>query len=113
MPVPTVTFQTSGKSIEVEKESNLLRTSIRYEGSVPYKCGGGLCGTCKVRIVEGQDNLSRIMKKEVARLGQEKLDEGYRLACQTFISGDVTIAWGEEDLARLNKIAQRRINAAQ
>ncbi|GGF94709.1 2Fe-2S iron-sulfur cluster-binding protein [Paenibacillus abyssi] len=111
--MPTVTFQTSGKTIEIDKDTNLLRTSIRFEGSVPYKCGGGLCGTCKVRIVDGQENLSKVMKKEVARLGEEKIEQGFRLACQTFINGDVTVAWGEEDLERLNKIAQRRINAAQ
>jgi ferredoxin len=111
--MPNVTFHTSGKSIEVDKDANLLRTSIRYEGSVPYKCGGGLCGTCKVRIVDGHEHLSKIMKKEMDRLGKDKLDEGYRLACQTFITGDVTIAWGEEDLERLNKIAQRRMNSAQ
>jgi ferredoxin len=111
--MPNITFKTSGKSIEVDKDTNLLRTSIRYEGSVPYKCGGGICGTCKVQIVEGQDNLSKVMKKEVNKLGQDKLDQGYRLACQTFVTGDVTIAWGEEDLERLNKIAQRRINASQ
>jgi ferredoxin len=111
--VPSVTYQTSGKTIEVEQDANLLRTSIRYEGSVPYKCGGGLCGTCRVQIVDGQEHLSKIMKKEVDRLGQEKLDQGFRLACQTFVTGDVTISWGEEDLNRLGKIAQRRINAAQ
>lgn len=111
--MPTIHYLSSGKSIEVPADANLLRTSIRHEGSVPYKCGGGLCGTCKVRIVEGREHLSRIMKKEVDRLGQEKLDEGFRLACQTFVTGDVTIAWGEEDLERLNKIAQRRIDAAQ
>lgn len=111
--MPALTFQTSGKTIEVDKDANLLRTSIRYEGSVPYKCGGGLCGTCKVRITQGQEHLSRVMKKEIDRLGADKIEQGYRLACQTFITGDVTIAWGEEDLDRLNKIAQRRINAAQ
>jgi ferredoxin len=111
--MPKITFYTSGKSIEVPDDANLLRTSIRHEGSVPYKCGGGLCGTCKVRVVEGNEHLSKIMKKEIDRLGLDKLDEGYRLACQTFVTGDVTIAWGEEDLERLNKIAQRRINAAQ
>jgi ferredoxin len=111
--MPLMTFQTSGKSIEVDKDANLLRTSIRYEGSVPFKCGGGLCGTCKVRIVEGSENLSKIMKKEIDRLGEEKISQGYRLACQTFITGDVTLAWGEEDMERLNKIAQRRINIAE
>ncbi|NHN29500.1 2Fe-2S iron-sulfur cluster-binding protein [Paenibacillus agricola] len=111
--MPSIIFQTSGKTIEVAQDANLLRTSIRYEGSVPYKCGGGICGTCRVRIVDGHENLSKIMKKEVDRLGNEKINQGFRLACQTFItSGDITVAWDEEDMERLNKIAQRRINAA-
>lgn len=111
--MPSVTFQTSGKSIEIDKDSNLLRMSIRYEGSIPFKCGGGLCGTCRVQIIDGQENLSKVMKKEIDRLGQERLDQGYRLACQTFVTGDITITWGEKDLNPLNKIAQRRINSAQ
>ncbi|MFD2372131.1 2Fe-2S iron-sulfur cluster-binding protein [Brevibacillus sp. GCM10020057] len=111
--MPSITFHTSGKTIEVEKDANLLRTSIRYEGAVPFKCGGGLCGTCRVQIVDGQENLSKVMKKEIDRLGSEKIEQGFRLACQTFVTGDVTISWGEEDVERLNKIAQRRINAAQ
>jgi ferredoxin len=98
--MPTITFQTSGKSIEVDKDANLLRTSIRHEGSLPFKCGGGLCGTCKVRIVNGHENLSKIMKKEVDRLGPDTLNEGFRLACQTFVTGDVTIAWSEQDIER-------------
>ncbi|MCI3923051.1 2Fe-2S iron-sulfur cluster binding domain-containing protein [Paenibacillus sp. TRM 82003] len=104
--MPTVRFETSGKSIEVDQDANLLRTSIRFEGSVPYKCGGGLCGTCKVRIVEGREYVSKVMKKELARLGQEKIDQGFRLACQTFVSGDVSVAWGEQDLQSRNNIAQ-------
>jgi ferredoxin len=111
--MPLITFQTSGKTIEVSKDANLLRTSIRYEGSVPFKCGAGLCGTCKVRIVEGRENLSKVMKKEVDRLGEEKISQGFRLACQTSITGDVMLAWGEEDMERLNKIAQRRISSAE
>lgn len=111
--MPLITFQTSGKTIEVDKDANLLRTSIRFECAVPFKCGGGICGTCKVRIVEGNANLSKVMKKEIDRLGEEKISQGYRLACQTSIIGDVTLAWGEEDMEHLNKIAQRRINSAQ
>jgi ferredoxin len=111
--MPSIIFQTSGKTIEVPQDANLLRTSIRYEGSVPYKCGGGICGTCRVRIVDGHENLSKVMKKEVDRLGSDKINQGFRLACQTFINGgDITVAWDEEDMERLNKIAQRRINAA-
>lgn len=111
--MPIITFQTSNRSVETERDANLLRTSIRHEGSVPFKCGGGLCGTCKVRIASGHENLSGVTKKEIERLGLDKLAQGYRLACQTFVGGDVTIAWGDEDIERLDRIAERRIQAVQ
>ncbi|MFC4768207.1 2Fe-2S iron-sulfur cluster-binding protein [Effusibacillus consociatus] len=87
-------FSGTNKSIEIEdgKETNILRTSIRYEGGIPYRCGGGLCGTCKIHIDEGTENLTSIKKLEVARLGDD-LQKGYRLACQTFAKGDVTVSW--------------------
>lgn len=107
--MPTITFATTGKKLEVEKESNLLRMSIRYEGDVPFKCGGGMCGTCLVKIEEGNENLNKASNKELQKLGQEKIEDGFRLACQTFINGDVTISWGNDDVERLNKIAVRRV----
>lgn len=94
--MPTITYLTSGKSIEVGTEANLLRTSIRHGGEVPFKCGGGLCGTCRVKVVEGRENLSKVMRKEFDRLGRERIEEGYRLACQTFVDGDVTLVWGTD-----------------
>ncbi|UOF90361.1 (2Fe-2S)-binding protein [Fodinisporobacter ferrooxydans] len=87
-------FSCSNRSIEIEdgKETNILRTSIRYEGGIPYRCGGGLCGTCKIYIEEGAENLSAIKKAEIARLGEDVYN-GYRLACQTFAKGDVEVSW--------------------
>ncbi|MDB5377777.1 MAG: ferredoxin, partial [Rubritepida sp.] len=46
-----VTFLTNGnKTVEAPENSNLLRVSLREKGGIPFKCGGGLCGTCKCRI---------------------------------------------------------------
>lgn len=92
--MPTIRFGTSDKAVELpDGESyNLLRESIRNEAGVPYKCGGGLCGTCRVRVEEGAEHLSKIRKPEIAKLGEE-LENGYRLACQTFTTGDCTLAW--------------------
>lgn len=83
-------------------EMNLLRYSIRWEARVPYKCGGGLCGTCKVRIEEGAENLSEIKKAEIHHLG-DKLNEGYRLACQTFAKGSCTVSWDSSVEFKENK----------
>ena len=45
----TVTFITNAmKAVEAPENSNLLRLSLRYGGGIPFKCGGGLCGTCQI-----------------------------------------------------------------
>jgi ferredoxin len=87
-------YHTSGKKIEFETgtETNLLATSIRHQCDIPYRCGGGLCGTCKVLVEEGAENLTKIRKQEIERLG-DQLDKGYRLACMTFAVDDVKISW--------------------
>ena len=55
-----------------------------------YKCGMGTCGTCTSLIISGKKNLPEPTWKEVKVL-KEKLDLGYRLACQFRISHDIEI----------------------
>lgn len=89
-----ITFVTNdNKVVEAPDKSNLLRISIRERGGIPFKCGGGICGTCKCRIVEGKDNTDRIKPKERRHLSDEEFEQGYRMACQTFLNGDVKVEW--------------------
>ena len=92
--MPTIHFRTSGTTVEFAEgeELNLLRTSIRNECGVPYKCASGNCGTDRVLVEQGAEHLSRLRPKERDRLGEE-VEQGYRLACQTYVSGDVTVSW--------------------
>lgn len=91
-----ITFITNdNKTISVPIDSNLLRASLREKGGIPFKCGGGLCGTCKCLIEEGIENTDAIKKKEEKLLRPEELGLGYRLACQTFLSGSVKVSWQE------------------
>lgn len=103
----TIDFKTSGKMIEVPNESNLLRMSIRYEGGIPYKCGGGICGTCVVKIESGLENLSKVSKKETEKLGEELIGQGYRLACQTFVDGDIELNWEDNPIRPKRKAAAK------
>jgi ferredoxin len=89
-----ITFLTSGKSAQAPAPSNLLRVSIRAGGGIPFKCGGGLCGTCKCRIESGREHLDPVKPKERKHLDEVQLAEGYRMACQTFVDGDVSVSWG-------------------
>jgi len=89
-----VTFVTNhGKTVSAPENSNLLRVSLREKGGIPYKCGAGLCGTCKCKIERGLEHTDPIKDKERKHLSEEDFANGYRMACQTFVSGDVSVSW--------------------
>ncbi len=104
--MPKITFVKEKKEIDVPVGTN-LRQAAREAGIDVYKglekylnCRGfGLCGTCKVLVKKGMENLSAksLMEKfnmnchpltMLAALGHE--DE-LRLACQVQVNGDCTI----------------------
>lgn len=89
-----ITFLTNGaKVVTAPENSNLLRVSLREKGGIPFKCGGGLCGTCKCLIEQGREHADAVKPKEKKHLTQEQLDAGHRMACQTFVSGNVSVSW--------------------
>lgn len=92
--MPTIWYRTSDRKVEFEEgdEVNLLRVAIRNDCGVPFKCASGNCGTDAVLVEAGAEHLSRVRPKERDRLGGA-VDNGYRLACQTYASGDVTVSW--------------------
>ncbi len=89
-----ITFlPTEGKVVSAPENSNLLRVSLRERGGIPFKCGGGLCGTCKCRIEQGLEHTDEVKPKERKHLTDEQLAQGYRMACQTFVLGDIAVSW--------------------
>ena len=48
--MPNISYVTSGKSFEVPENSNILRMSLRYDGELPNLCGGGICGSCVIKV---------------------------------------------------------------
>lgn len=79
--------------VSAPENSNLLRISIREKGGIPFKCGGGICGTCKCLIEAGIENTDKIKPKERRHLSDDDFEQGYRMACQTFVNGDVKVSW--------------------
>ena len=92
--MPKIRFQTSKKTVEFPDgdDVNILRVSIRGECGVPWRCASGNCGTDRILIKEGSEYLSTPRRRERERLG-DLITQGYRLACQTYTKGDVTIEW--------------------
>lgn len=81
------------REVTAAANSNLLRVSLRAQGGIPFKCGGGICGTCKCRIEVGREHTDAVKPKERKHLSEEQLAQGYRMACQTFVNGDIAVSW--------------------
>ena len=93
-PRISVIFLTNdAKRVTADAGSNLLRISLREKGGIPFKCGGGLCGTCRCRIEAGLEHTAAITAKERKHLTAADFAAGYRMACQTFVNGDVSVSW--------------------
>jgi ferredoxin len=89
-----ITFLSNdSKRVSAPQNSNLLRVSLREKGGIPFKCGGGLCGTCKCKVEQGIENTDAVKDKERRHLSPAEIEAGYRMACQTFINGDVSVSW--------------------
>jgi ferredoxin len=92
----TINFVNEKKEI-VARDGKNLRMAALENGIDVYKlmakltnCGGaGQCGTCIVNVVEGLENLSP--RTEVENRKLRRKPESYRLACQTKVSGDVSV----------------------
>jgi ferredoxin len=96
----SVTFiSNGGKTVTALENSNLLRISLREQGEIPFKCGGGVCGMCRCLIESGIDQTDAVKPKERRHLTEADVANGYRMACQTSIKGDVSVSWAPPDPA--------------
>jgi ring-1,2-phenylacetyl-CoA epoxidase subunit PaaE len=56
----------------------VLEATLRVRPDAPFACRGGVCGTCRARVVEG----SVVMDTNWA-LEPDELERGYVLTCQS------------------------------
>jgi ferredoxin len=101
--MPKVTFVNEKQDIEVPAGSN-LRQEARKAGIEVYRgvdklinCRGlGLCGTCRVLVKKGMENLSAKGSWERFKLSTMLSAIGHedemRLACKVQVNGDCSVA---------------------
>lgn len=85
--MPIVTFLPSGKRADVDKGKTILSAAQEIGEGIRSLCGGkGSCGKCLVVVKKGE---VEILSQEA----HEKFvkEEGYYLACQTAVAGDVEV----------------------
>lgn len=79
-------------TIEVKGGSTILAAAIGSGVEISHYCGGmASCGTCKVSVVSGGENLLAATGREQMVLGSQSTAGGERLACQAQVVGPVTV----------------------
>jgi len=86
-----ITFNLDGLQGEVASPTHaresILNAALRVRPDVPFACAGGVCGTCRAKVVTGS-----VTMDENYALEQDELDKGYVLTCQSHpTSKEVTV----------------------
>lgn len=81
-------IEPTGDLVEVEEGQTLLDASLRQGVYLPHACNHGLCGTCKVEVLEGEIDHG---EASPFALMESERDDGFCLACTATITEDVVI----------------------
>lgn len=77
-----INFQLDGLSgsvtSPVSANESLLNAALRVRSDVPFACAGGVCGTCRAKVVEGEVEMD-----ENYALEADEVAAGYILTCQS------------------------------
>jgi ring-1,2-phenylacetyl-CoA epoxidase subunit PaaE len=86
-PTVAIEFTLDGQSSTVESpvsaNESILNAALRVRPDVPFACAGGVCGTCRARLVEGD-----VAMTENYALEPDELERGYVLTCQSHPKSD-------------------------
>lgn len=83
----TIEFQLDGLTSQVSSpraaHETVLNAALRTRSDVPFACAGGVCGTCRAKVTEGEFTMDENYALEPAEVAQ-----GYVLTCQTRPTGE-------------------------
>ncbi len=83
-----LTIEPLGQTIEVEDGQTILDAALRAGVYLPHACGQGYCGTCKVKVTDGE--IDHGAASSFALMDYER-EEGSTLACCAKLEEDCTI----------------------
>jgi adenylate cyclase len=90
--VPNLYILPDQRLIECRPTESILAAALHAGSPFAHACGGhASCSTCRVVVVEGWKACAERSAKERAIAERLGFSPDFRLACQTKISGDVTI----------------------
>ena len=87
MTAHTVSFLPHNREIKVPDGTVLIRAAMEAGVHINASCGGeGVCGKCRVIVESGE--VAGGISEQLSTADREK---GYRLACKSVVTGDVTV----------------------
>jgi ring-1,2-phenylacetyl-CoA epoxidase subunit PaaE len=83
----TVVLDGRRTTTPMRRDSTLLDSAQQVRGDLPFACKGGVCGTCRAKICDGEAEMVRNYALDPAEVAQD-----FVLTCQTFpVSDTVTV----------------------
>ncbi|QUQ67659.1 1,2-phenylacetyl-CoA epoxidase subunit PaaE [Kutzneria sp. CA-103260] len=84
-PSSAVKVQLDGRTTDVTlpRDVTVLEGAQRVRPDLPFACKGGVCGTCRARVVTGEVDMRRNFALEPAEVAA-----GFVLTCQSFPASD-------------------------
>jgi ring-1,2-phenylacetyl-CoA epoxidase subunit PaaE len=80
-PNSKVSIKLDGRSFDFElslnSDTTILDAALKKGADLPYACKGGMCCTCKAKLLEGE-----VMMDVHWGLEEEEIEQGYILTCQ-------------------------------
>ena len=79
-PAATVTIRLDGResTFPMTADERVLDAALRVRGELPYACKGGVCSTCRAKVLEGAVTMAHNYALE-----PDDLAAGYVLTCQS------------------------------
>jgi len=74
----TITLDGRSSSFRMGRGERVLDAALRVRGELPYACKGGVCSTCRAKVVSGAVTMARNYALE-----PDELAAGYVLTCQS------------------------------
>jgi ring-1,2-phenylacetyl-CoA epoxidase subunit PaaE len=83
----TVVLDGRSTTLTLPRDEAILDAAQKVRGDLPFACKGGVCGTCRARVTDGEVRMRRNYALE-----DDEVEAGFVLTCQSRpVTGTVTV----------------------